>query len=292
MISIRDLINEGVNKLETAKIASPLLDVQLLLCHVLEVDKVFLYCHMNDTIDLRKAEEFNKLLEKRYKGCPLQYIINKQEFMGLDFYVDENVLIPRPDTEILVEKILEIMKGENFIKKRSINIADIGSGSGAIGLSLAKYETRCKVHSVDISENALKITASNSESLEVKQRVKLYKGDMLSPLLNKELEKSFDIIVSNPPYIPSDDIDSLQIEVSKYEPRLALDGGLDGLEYYRQIINTSPKLLAKNGVLAFEIGWNQGEDLKKLLKETGEYKDVEIIKDLANLDRVVIAVLN
>ncbi|WDV46066.1 peptide chain release factor N(5)-glutamine methyltransferase [Clostridiaceae bacterium M8S5] len=287
MIKIKEALSESIKKLENAGISNPVLDTQLILCHILNKDRAYLYCHINDGISDEQLSVFNNLIEERCKGYPLQYITNKQEFMGLEFYIGEGVLVPRPDTEILVEEVLNFCKNE-LKDKNKIDIADIGSGSGAIGISIAKHEKRASMHSVDISDIALEITRINIKRLSVIDRIKLYKGNMLSPLLREKIQ--LDIIVSNPPYIPSKDIEGLQIEVSKYEPRLALDGGKDGLTFYREIVINAPKLLKKNGMLALEIGYNQGEDIIKIIEKSKSFKDVRIVKDLAGLDRVVTAI--
>ncbi|MTI46884.1 MAG: peptide chain release factor N(5)-glutamine methyltransferase [Firmicutes bacterium] len=288
-MTIQQLFEEGIKVLEEGNIQNPMLDTQLLLSYALDVDKVYIYTHRDRIIEGETVDNFLSLLNKRKTGYPLQYILGDQEFMGLNFKVGEGVLVPRPDTETLVEWIIEVVKSKEKFNKNTINILDIGTGSGAITLSLAYYLENARIYSVDISEKAHKIAKVNTKKLGLESRVTLLKGNLFEPIkeLNKDIK--FDIIVSNPPYIPSDDIDTLQKEVSKYEPRLALDGGADGLDFYRKIILGSPEYLKNKGVLGFEIGYNQGSDLKRLLEEIEGFNNIRIRKDLAGKERAVIA---
>lgn len=304
--TISKLIKKGMETLGEGEYNNPLLDSQLLLCHVLNVDKIYTYTHKDQVVDSQSVDKFLKLIDKRKSGYPIQYILGKQEFMGLDFYVKEGVLIPRPDTEILVENIIELVKSKYFKDKELIKIVDIGTGSGAITLSLAHYLENAHVYSIDISDTALQVAKENAKRLGLESKVTFIKGDLLNPLGELNIYNSIDIIVSNPPYIPTKDIAALQKEVAEYEPKLALDGGEDGLDFYRRIICESGKYLAPSGVLAFEIGCNQGNDVKNLMEDKGGdkgtfllsykeqgcsgkgVKDVKIIKDLAGHDRVVV----
>ena len=286
--TISSLLEKGIDILGKGDYFNPLLDAQILLSHLLDVDKIYLYTHSRDIVEERTVGEFLKLIELRKSRYPLQYIIGKQEFMGLDFKVKEGVLVPRPDTEILVESIIDIVEKGYFGERETINIADIGTGSGAITLSLAHFIKNAFVYSVDISKKALEVANENAKSLSLESRVKFLNGNILEPLYDEKLEKSIDILVSNPPYIPTKVIEKLQIEVSTYEPKLALDGGSDGLEFYRKIIEGSSQLIRKNGIIAFEIGHDQAEDIKKILIQNGNFKDIETITDLSGLDRVVI----
>ncbi|WP_425446192.1 peptide chain release factor N(5)-glutamine methyltransferase [Dethiothermospora halolimnae] len=287
--TIQNLLKTANAKLKERR--NPQLDSMLLLCYVINVDKIYIYTHRDQVIDMETVDKFYKLVEKRSKGYPLQYIIKKQEFMGLDFFVDEGVLVPRPDTEILVESIIKLVNESNMRDKDNINIVDIGTGSGAITLSLAHYIKNAFIYSIDISQDALNIAKRNCKNLRLENRVEFLNGDLFKPLENLYKEKEIDIIVSNPPYIPTKDITNLEVEVSQYEPKLALDGGIDGLNYYKKIIEQAPNYLKANGILALEIGYNQGKDLKKLLQQIGKFDNIEIKKDLAGHDRVVIAML-
>lgn len=286
-ITIEELLKKGVDILKEGDFLNPFLDVQLLLCYTLNVDKVHIYTHKKDLVDKESVDKFLNLVYKRKEGYPLQYILGKQEFMGIDFYVEEGVLVPRPDTEVLVEKVIDIVK-HKYKDKKVVNVIDIGTGSGAITLSLAYYLKNTFIYSIDISDKALYVANKNCNRLNLQDRVKFLKGNLLEPLSDLKLFNSIDIIVSNPPYIPSREIDSLQKEVSRYEPRLALDGGEDGLDYYRQIVSQSLKYLTEEGILAFEIGFDQGMAVKEIIERSGQFENVEIIKDLAGHDRVVV----
>ncbi|RKD30882.1 peptide chain release factor N(5)-glutamine methyltransferase [Thermohalobacter berrensis] len=291
-MTINDLLKKGIYILLENNISNPQLDVELLLSYTLNVDKVYIYTHRDEEVSNESVDNFLKLIDRRKQGYPLQYILKKQEFMGLDFCIEEGVLIPRQDTEVLVEKIINIVNNGHFKDRKVINIVDIGVGSGAISLSLVHYLEKAHVYSIDIDNKAIEITRKNSVRLGLEDKITLLKGNLFSPLTPLNLENKIDIIVSNPPYIPSQDIDTLQVEVAKYEPRKALDGGIDGLDFYRKIIPESIKYLRKDGVLAFEIGYNQGNEVANLIKESGSFKGVEVIKDLAGLDRAVLAYCN
>ena len=199
--------------------------------------------------------------------------------MGLDFFVKEGVLIPRPDTEVLVEEVIELAK-----KKDAKNILDIGTGSGAITVSLAKYLENVKVTSVDISDIALEIGKRNAISNEVDDRITFVKSDLFT---NIDKETKFDIIVSNPPYIKREVIDTLDKQVKDYEPYNALEGGVDGLDFYRAITKRAKEYLKKDGILAYEVGHDQSEDVSKLMEMDG-YTNIYTLKDLQQIDRVVI----
>lgn len=231
-----------------------------------------LFC-MSDDVSETVIKEVNTMLSRRKNGEPLQYILGSTEFMGLDFYVDKNVLIPRADTETLVETVLGILNGE------SADVLDIGTGSGCIGTSIAHFNKNVSVTFLDINESALKIAKQNASANGILG--KFIKMDILKDC---PCEK-FDVIVSNPPYIRPEVIETLQTEVKDYEPYGALYGGDDGLVFYRRIVNIAPKVLKNNGLLAFEIGYDQGEEVKELMNN---FYDVKIIKDLCGNDRVVI----
>ncbi|SHH38620.1 release factor glutamine methyltransferase [Caloranaerobacter azorensis DSM 13643] len=286
--TIKSLLQEGMNILNEGDFKTPLLDAQLILCYTLSVDKLYIYTHPNDKVNVETVDKFFEFINRRREGYPVQYIIQKQEFMGLEFNVAEGVLIPRPDTEILVEKVIEIVDNSLLKGKKRINIVDIGTGSGAITLSLAYYLKNAFVYSIDISKKALDVAKENSKKFGLEDRVLFLEGSLFKPLSTLNLDNNIDVVVSNPPYIPTDEIEKLQIEVSKYEPRTALDGGEDGLDYYREIVKDLSKYLTDNGVIAFEIGYNQGQDVKELLVNSGLFKKIEIIKDLSGHDRVVV----
>ncbi|MBO5348643.1 MAG: peptide chain release factor N(5)-glutamine methyltransferase [Clostridia bacterium] len=221
-------------------------------------------------------------IKKHYKkylsGTPLQYITNKQEFMKLNFYVDENVLIPQPDTEILVEEII------NLYKNKKCKILDLCTGSGAIAIALAKYVEDAQIVASDISMKALQIAKLNAEKNLLHKKIKFIESDMFEKIDDTD----FDIIVSNPPYIKTDVINTLDASVKK-EPNIALDGGQDGLKFYKIIINKAHQYLSNNGKLFLEIGYDQKEDVIKLLNKTGYYNEIYSKKDLGQNDRIVVA---
>ncbi|WZL73590.1 peptide chain release factor N(5)-glutamine methyltransferase [Clostridiaceae bacterium 35-E11] len=289
-IKIQEALQQAVAQIEQTKVQTPLLDAEVLLCHVLDLDRLYLYLQRNQELTYRQWEQYTAFVDKRVMGVPVQYIIHKQEFMGLDFYVEEGVLIPRPDTEILVETIIQWTQ-KNMHQQEGITIVDLGTGSGGITVSLAKYIPNAFVHSVDISPKALKIGMKNAESHGVKERTQFLQGDLFGPLEKAQMQNKVDILVSNPPYIPKDEIDKLQVEVAKYEPRLALDGGIDGLDFYRRIIDAGYIFLKNDGFIGLEVGHDQADAVKRLMEEKGTYKAIEKIKDLAGIERVVTGVV-
>jgi release factor glutamine methyltransferase len=281
MITIHKALQEASKKLEH-KADTPLLDAQVILCHVLRVDRLYLIVNKERVLTNEEICKYNGMIEKRLYGVPVQYIIGRQEFMGLDFYVEEGVLIPRPDTEILIEKVLDSIDKESIC-----SIVDIGTGSGAITITLAKYIRNSHVYSIDISKKALDIARRNAEEHDMLPKISFLNGSLFDPLSNMGIEGRIDVLVSNPPYIPTDDIENLQIEVSKFEPRIALDGGKDGLDFYKEIINRAPKYLRQGGFMALEVGHDQARRVMELMEEKNRYIDIEITKDLAGIERVV-----
>ncbi len=280
MKTVREAILHGSEMLSSTSVASPKLDSEVFLSELLEKDRLYLITHGSDFIDDEAFQSFEEMLALRAEGIPLAYILNKQEFMSLDFYVDESVLIPRPDTEILVEETISIARDI-----KDVTIMDLGCGSGAISVSLAYYLKQASIIAVDIDSIAAQITGFNAERNGVFNQLTILNKDMF------ELpQMEVDILVSNPPYIPSKDISDLQIEVSTYEPKLALDGGADGLDFYRKLVDMAPEFVKSGGYVIFEIGHDQGSALIELFNLDNRYNnDVQIVKDLAGLDRVVIA---
>lgn len=285
-MEINAVLREGVRRMGSREYLNPTLDSVLLLSYLLNVDKIYIYTHGGEEVSSEIVDKFFSLVEKRREGYPMNYILKEKEFMGLKFYIEEGVLIPRPDTEILVEYILNMI-GERF-GSSPLNIVDIGAGSGCISLSLAWYIKNAFVYSIDIDDKALKVTGENIERLGLSSKVKLLKGDIFEGIKSLQLEGKIDIIVSNPPYIPPKVIETLQPEVKDYEPRRALDGGEDGLDYYRRIIPDSKVYLKDNGIVAFEIGFDQGDDVRNIFLREG-FSKVDILKDLQGLDRVIVS---
>lgn len=256
----------------------------LILCKLLDVDKSYIYTYGDREVSPYVVDKFLGLMEKRFSGYPIQYILGEWEFMGLDFYLEEGVLVPRPDTEILVEYIIGYVKEKyNDVE---IKILDLGVGSGAISLSIGNYCRSAQVYGVDISDIAIKVANVNKDRLKL-FNVNFYRGDLFEALEDLKLEGQFQIIASNPPYISKDEIEKLHTTVKDFEPRLALDGGEDGLDFYRKITPLSKEFLIDEGLLIYEIGFDQGKAVKSILINEG-FKDIAILKDLQGHDRVVL----
>ncbi len=250
-------------------------EAQALLGFVLKKDKLYLSTHKDDEISDDDFKKLQSLSKMRAKGKPFAYITGTKEFMSLEFEVNESVLIPRPETEELVDAIIDIYKG------KAPRILDLCTGSGAICISLAHYLENARCTGIDISSSAIKTAQKNAEKLNLSDRCDFELYDVLSDSYSGE--KS-DVVVSNPPYIETQIIETLENTVKNYEPRLALDGGKDGLLFYRKIIENISAYLKKGGMLFLEIGYNQGEALKEMM--TGNFSDVKIIKDLSGHDRI------
>ena len=278
-MNIEELIKEGNKILSESKLETPINICRILLSTFIQKPKEYLIIHSEEQVDKEVEEKYMEGVSKIANGYPLQYITNYQEFMKLNFFVDESVLIPRHDTEILVEEVLNILKHREKFK-----VLDLCTGSGAIGISIAKYHPKAKVTLLDISKKALEIARKNAISNEVD--VKIIESD----LFEKINQDKFDVIVSNPPYIETEVIKTLDKQV-RCEPILALDGGKDGLDIYRQIIKEAHKYLNNNGVLALEIGYNQREKVIKLLEEEKVYNNIYSKQDLAGNDRIIVCKL-
>lgn len=259
----------------------------VILCNTLNLDKTALIIGSY----IPTSYQFNKLVRdfvRAAKGEPVQYITEKAEFMSLDFSVCPGILIPRSDTEVLVETCIDIINDLTNHKQKTIKVLDLCCGSGCIGLSIADYCTDTDVTLCDISDTAIKVTQKNAENLSLTERTKVLRFDVLNDdfnILNEDISPSYDIIVSNPPYIETEEIQKLDSNVRDFEPHLALDGGIDGLIFYKKIAETAN--LSDGGYLAFEIGYNQGKAVFDIMKHHG-YTDIKIIKDIENRDRVVI----
>ena len=273
-MTLKQAYEYGQEQLKNAEIDDAALDAWYLLEYVTGVSRAMYFLDMNREISLEQETKYCSYVATRAKHVPLQHITGVQEFMGLEFLVNEHVLVPRQDTEVLVECVLEDLKS-------GMHILDMCTGSGCTLLSLLKLcgMSNVKGVGVDISEEALKVAKQNAEKLEVNAR-------FISSDLFCDVEGKYDVIVSNPPYIRTSVIEELKEEVKFHDPFIALDGKEDGLYFYRRIVEESPKYLIKGGKLYFEIGHDQGEDVSKLMKDAG-FVDVTVKKDLAGLDRVV-----
>ena len=277
-MKIRELLEYGKSNL--IKKEEPCRLSKILLKNILNVDSSYLLINSEKEINKETENKYKKGIEDLKSGKPLQYITNKQEFMGLDFYVDENVLIPQPDTEILVEEVIEIAK-----RMEKPKILDLCTGSGAIAISIAKNVPSAEVWAIDISEKALEVAKKNANNLQAKVKFKK------SNLFNNINKTKFDIIVSNPPYIKKADIKLLSNEVQK-EPEIALDGGYDGLDFYRKIASQAIDYLKFGSYLCFEIGFDQQEDVTEIIKNTKHFNNTYCKKDLFGNDRVIVTKVN
>lgn len=278
-MTIKQAIERGVAKLKLEKITTPKLKVRLLMQYVLEKPRQYLIIYDNEPLTRQQEDKFFDGISKLSKDIPIEHITHKKEFMKLDFFVDENVLIPRQDTEILVEEVIEIAKKINAKK-----ILDLCTGSGAIAISLAKYLPNTQMTALDISSKALEVAKLNAKTNNVESQITFVESNLLENLPKEK----YDIIVSNPPYIKQDIIKELDREVQK-EPHIALDGGKDGLDFYRKIIDLGYEYLKYGGYLCLEIGYDQKEEVMNLLDNNGQYINKICIKDLYDNDRVIIA---
>lgn len=279
-MTIKETLTKGMIMLKSNNIESPKLKARLLLQYILKKSRQYLIVYDNEEVGKKEQWEYFVNIEKLTKGVPLQHITHTQEFMKMDFYVNENVLIPRPDTEILVEEVIQIAR--TMDKPR---ILDLCTGSGAIAISIAKYVPNAVVYAVDISEKALEVAVENSRRL--KANVKFIKSNLFKDL--KEMK--FDIIVSNPPYIKKDDIQFLSDEVQK-EPEIALDGGYDGLDFYRKISRQAIEYLKFGSYLCFEIGFDQKIDVIDIIEKEEHYTGTYCKKDLYGNDRIIVTKVN
>ncbi len=276
---IKEILKKGYDILKENNIEEPNLKVRRLLANILEKEKEYLIINENEEINNNKIERFFCYIERLKNFEPIQYILNEQEFMGLKFFVNENVLIPQPDTETLAYEVIKIC--DKFDGNREIKILDLCTGSGAIAISLSiTLKERVKVYASDISEEALSVANANV----IKNSLKI---ELIQSNLFENIDLQFDIIVSNPPYIETETLKNLPEEVKK-EPQIALDGGEDGLKFYNEIILNAKKHLNTNGYLAFEIGYNQKEKVEEIFKKNN-YKNIFSKKDLSGNNRVVIA---
>ena len=280
-MQIKEVMRKGMIKLKTNGIQEPNLKSRLLMQYILNRPREYLLVHDDKQLTLRQEVNYFKAIKKLLDGVPLQHITHRQEFMKLMFYVDENVLIPRPDTEILVEEVIKIAKKINAKK-----ILDLCTGSGAIAISLAKYIEGSQITATDISRKALSIAKLNAANNNVEDKITFVSSNLFQNIP----EEKYDIIVSNPPYIKRKVIEKLDKEVKK-EPIIALDGGNDGLEFYKKIVDNAYEYLKYKGYLCLEIGYDQKDEVTKLIENEGKYIDTYSKKDLFDNDRIIITKL-
>ena len=277
-MNIQSAINQGAQILKNKFFLSPYLDSEILMSKVINKDKKYLLLNAQNKIEDKNLNLFQKLIDERSKGKPVSYLTNKKLFWNSEFFVTEHTLIPRPDTELIVENILNLTKNKN-----KLSILDIGVGSGCILLSVLSERRDFYGTGIDISKNCLKIANMNANNLKVHTRLKLYKSNVDKFTLGK-----YDLIVSNPPYIKKHILRYLDKGVARFEPKIALDGGLDGLSEIRKVIKKSSELIKKNGKFILEIGFDQKNKVIKLLNKKGFYIN-NTIKDFANNDRCIVS---
>ena len=276
-MNIKSAIALGTKILKNNLILSATLDSEILMAEAIEKDRKYILINSESVIYKHQLEKYDKLIKERSTKKPIAYLTNKKYFWNSEFFVSANTLIPRPDTELIVENVLRLTKHKN-----KLNILDIGIGSGCILLSVLKEKKSFFGTGIDISKSCLKVCEINANKLKVSERLKLYKTNV-----DKFNFGKYDLIVSNPPYINTNNINNLEESVANFEPRLALDGGLDGLSEFRKVIKKSSKLIKKNGKLILEIGFDQKNKVTNLLKKNGFYIN-SVLKDYANNDRCIV----
>jgi release factor glutamine methyltransferase len=279
-----EILNQAVEKFRSEGIDRPRTNAELLLGAVLNVKKIDLYLNGDRILTPEQIEKFDLFIKERLSGKPLQYIIGSTEFFGLEFKVNESVLIPRPETETLVETVIENLKDLTRPK-----IVDLGTGSGAIAIVLAKNLKDCSVFTTDISLDALEVAQKNAKSHGVEDQIEFLCGNLFEPLRDKELQSSVDCVVSNPPYVSPKEFDNLPKEIKDHEPIVALKTDEEGISFHRRIVENSLDFLRKGGILALEVGLGQANQVADLISNLKSFEDADIRKDLGGIERIVLA---
>ena len=280
--TISRALSWGSRLLVERGIESPRLNAELLLRKALKIDQVDVYLYPDRVLTPPQFASYKSLINRRIRGEPIQYILGSREFWSLDLRVNPEVLIPRPETELLVEEALKIFKDERALPLR---LMEVGTGGGAIAIALAKELKECCILAEDISWRAILLARENARNYGVSGNIRFLAGDLFSPL--KEGKSRFDLILSNPPYIPSSTIGTLVREIAEFEPRIALDGGPDGLDFFREIVMGAESFLRNGGWLMLELGKGQGEAVAGMIRNTGFFEPPCIIKDHSGVDRVI-----
>ena len=277
-MNIENILNDGIRILKESKISNPQLDSEILLSNSIKKNKKHIILNPKEILNSEQTETFKNLIERRKKGEPIAYLINKKEFWKDEFFVNKGVLIPRPDTELIVEQVLKI-----YSKDSKLHVLDIGTGSGCILLSILKERPNFYGTGIDISKKSINVSKLNAKQLNLTNRAKFFHSSVDNFKIGK-----YDIIVSNPPYIELFNLKYLEKDVINFEPKLALSGGFDGFSKIRKVINKAKTLIKKNGKFILEIGFNQKNKVKKILKEEGFYIN-KAIRDYGNNDRCIIS---
>jgi release factor glutamine methyltransferase len=283
-LTIIEEINRATTQLSAAGISTARLDAEVLLRQVLDRDRAWVLAHGKDTFDARHQIMFEQLVNRRGKREPLQHITGRQEFWGLEFLVSPDVLIPRPETELLIESTLKEASGS-----ASLLIIDLCTGSGCIAVSLAKALPDSRIIATDKSEKALAVARANARTHKVSERIRFLQGDLFEPLTELDIRGKVDIMASNPPYVPEGLLCILQPEVRDHEPEMALVSGPEGTEIHQKIIDAASQYLKHGGALIMEMGIGQAETVRAMVRLSGAYQSVEVLKDLAGIDRVIVA---
>jgi release factor glutamine methyltransferase len=277
-MNIESTLSKGINILKKNKISNPQLDSEILLSNSIKRDKKYIILNPKEILNSEQSEKFKSLIERRKKGEPVAYLINKKEFWKNEFFVNKDVLIPRPDTELIIEQVLKI-----YSKDSRLQVLDIGTGSGCILLSILKERSNFYGTGIDISKKSINVSKLNAKQLKLTNRVKFFHSSVDNFKIGK-----YDIVVSNPPYIKFFNLKYLEKDVINFEPKLALSGGFDGFSKIRNVIKKTKTLIKKNGKFILEIGFNQKNKVNKILKEEGFYVN-KTIRDYGNNDRCIIS---
>lgn len=281
-MKIKDIYKYSLEKLNNDE--EKFLLTEMIIAYVLEKDRIYIKLNMDDEINNSQAEKIKGYVERLANNEPIHYIIGKRDFMGMDFYVTQNVLIPRSDTEVLVTEAINALNQEKKYAKDTTTGLEIGAGSGIISISLLKKIENLNMTAVDINCDAIRLTTKNAVELGVYPRLKVLKSDIYS-----KVNEKYDFIISNPPYIRTDEIQRLDPKIKNYEPLNALDGGESGIEFYDKIIRDAKAFLNKDGYLFLEIGYDQKDDVSNLFSKHNINVKLKVVKDLAGYDRVIIA---
>jgi len=281
-MTVLDVLNSTTQELKVRRIDNPRLNAELLLARSMNVSREGLYVRLHGELGEKDRKEIEHLLQRRISGEPLQYILGQQEFWSTRFKVDPRVLIPRPETEILVEQALSMLS-KISLERRPV-VLDIGTGSGAIAISLAREWRNIRIIASDISRQALILARENAQCSGVLEQIDFVNGDLFCPFTEREI---FDLILSNPPYIRQSEMGQLPREIRDFEPAIALDGGEDGLDFYRKIVCQASSYLRKEGWLLMELGQGQHRKVSEMMEETGLFEGMDSVRDLSGIERVV-----
>ena len=285
--TIQKLLDWLVGFFAEKKIDSPRLTAEMLLSFVLDMKRIELYMHFDKAVEKQPLDKLRSLVKRCVANEPVQYLVGSCEFYSMSFFVSPDCLIPRPETELLVERAVEFLRTRTALGSQYV--CDLCTGSGCIASAIAKNYPNCKVIATDICDKALAVAAKNVAKYNLAERIVLLRGDLFEPLISQLDVKQFDLLVCNPPYVSRGEYENLDAKVRNYEPALALDGGADGLDIYRKIISQVAEHLKPTGALMLEIGYLQGDAVKKLIEDTNAFGSIKVEKDFNNNDRIVTA---